>query len=80
MEHFCIDADKQTIKKKPAANQSGLSGWFIKKNIVRTKSQAFLLLLGIIAVCVIAIVYINWHAGASEEIDDKYYQDVILEE
>jgi len=80
-EDFSINSNSVRVTRRAKKSDSRFSNWLIEKKIVKTHSQATLVLISIIVVSVLLIVILNWPSSqATIEIDEKYYQDVILDE
>lgn len=79
MDNFSLDNRVKT-SRRPIKNSSVLNQWLLDKKIVKNKAQANLLLFGIIFLSLLLIIILNWPASVVEDIDPKYYQDIILDE
>jgi hypothetical protein len=80
-EDFSLNSNSVRVTKRVKKSNSAFSNWLIEKKIVKTHAQASLVLIGIIALSVLLIVILNWPSSqATLDIDEKYYQDVILDE
>jgi hypothetical protein len=70
---ICVSS--KNVEKKPS-----ITTWLINKHIVTTESQAAILLVSVTILSLLLIGYLNWPEQAAEQIEIKYYQDIILEE
>ena len=80
MNDFNLDTNGIKVSRRGIQRTSSISTWLIRHKVVKTESQASLLLSGVILLCILIIIFLNWPGQATEPIDEKYYQDVILDE
>lgn len=79
MSEFSLNKNHTKRSYRSNSQQSQLVFFMLKKGIAKDESQATAILLGFTAVALVLVVYLNWPA-TTEPIDEKFYQDVILDE
>lgn len=76
MQKYNFDEMGPTSYKK---EEEGIVGLLIKQNIVKTKQQAYYVLLGILLFCLLLILFLNW-PESQENLPPEAYSDQILDE
>lgn len=68
--------EQQSVQQPPKTYpQSRMVSFLLKKKIVKTEQQGYVVLLGVVMLCILSSLLFLRSGSTDADVDDKYYYD-----